>query len=65
MGISSPPRLEIDEPTVFVPESRMLEASRDAEAEAGVMVEEDWAWVSTRRRRPRGRADRSILNEAG
>ena len=43
MGSSSPPRLEIDEPTVFVPERRVPEASRDAEAEAGVMVEEDWA----------------------
>ena len=41
MGTSSPPRLEIDEPVVFVPECRMLEASRDAEAEAGVIDEED------------------------
>ena len=43
MGSSSPPKSEMDEPTVFVPESRMLEASRDAEVEAGVIVEEDWA----------------------
>ena len=65
MGRSSPPRLEMDEPTVFVPESRMPEVLRDAEAEAGVVVEEDWVWVSARRRRPRGRADRSIFDEAG
>ena len=45
MGSSSPPRLGMDEPTVFVPEGRMPEATRDAEAEAeaGIIVEEDWA----------------------
>lgn len=41
MGSRSPPRFGMEEPTVFVPE-RVPEASRDAEAEAGFMVE-DWA----------------------
>lgn len=63
MGRRSPRKLGIDEPAEFVPERRMPEGLRDAEAEA--MVEEDWALASTRTRRLRGRADRSILNEAG
>ena len=44
MGRRSPPKLGMEEPAGFVPERRMLEASKEAEEEAAdVMVEEDWA----------------------